>query len=135
MKKSLSQREFEKIVEQTPKGETIVLENISGQFTIGDYENYKFARDLNFEFNGCNLTSIVLMITSQNTINFTKCSINAIHLTTNANINSIILTDSKVNKMRTIDGSSCEYLEVKNSFIRSILNDDRNTFQNIVMKN
>jgi hypothetical protein len=26
MKKSLSQREFEKIVEQTPKGETIVLE-------------------------------------------------------------------------------------------------------------
>lgn len=137
MKKSLSQREFEKIVEQTPKGETIVLENISGHFTIGDYDNYKFARDLNFEFVGCNLTSIVLMITSQNRINFTKCSINAIHLTTNARVNSIELTDSKVTMMRTIDGSSCEYLEAKNSFIGSIHHDvgsGLNTFQTIVMK-
>lgn len=126
-KTQITQAEFDQIIAATPAGQPIVIQDRFGSLSIGDvYDPVYHPELLVLNFIDCELESLVVQNTTQAVISFNRCTINDVILTTGGIVQQMEIRRSRVEELRTIDGSHCAGLYVTKSKISLIVNDSGN---------
>ena len=120
----ITQEEFDQIISSTPEGQPIVIQNRFGGLSVGDPLVPGYHPDLlTFNFIDCDFEGIVIQNTTQAVMNFNRCTVDGVVLTTGGVVQSMEIRRSRIGELRTIDGSHCDGLSIIKSKIELIVND------------
>lgn len=120
----ITQEEFDQIISNTPEGQPIVIQNRFGELSLGNPLVPGYHPDLlTFNFIDCDFEGIVIQNTTQAVMNFNRCTVDGVVLTTGGVVQSMEIRRSRIGELRTIDGSHCDGLSIIKSKIELIVND------------
>jgi hypothetical protein len=126
-KTQITQAEFDQIIANTPTGQPIVIQDRFGSLSIGDLFVPGYHPELLvFNFIDCDFESLVVQNTTQAIVDFNRCTVNGVILTTGGIVQQMDIRRSRIEELRTIDGSHCAGLSIIKSKISLIVNDSGN---------